>query len=126
MLGSFAIALTTAHAIKCVNETLPPRVRFKCSLIKVRFSINNVAGTVRTLVAVGTLKLSSMFVTTRPAGPRKISGSTTAGVSAVGAAVTIGAAGSLGETCSLTSVIAGAGITTPSVLSFTSVRSPGT
>ena len=124
MLGSFAIALTTAHAIKCVNETLPPRVRFKCSLIKVRFSINNVAGTVRTLVAVGTLKLSSMFVTTRPAGPRKISGSTTTGVSAIGAAA--GAADSLGETCSLTGVIAGAGITTPSVFSFTSVRSPGT
>ena len=34
-----------------------------------RLSISNFAGTVRTLVAVGTAKLASMLVTTRAAGP---------------------------------------------------------
>ena len=46
-------------------------------LITTLLSISNFTGTDRTLVAVGTERLASMFVTTRPAAPRSTSGSTT-------------------------------------------------
>ena len=60
-----------------VNDTLPPRPRDRWLLITTRLSISNFTGTDRTLVAVGTERLASMFVTTRPAAPRSTSGSTT-------------------------------------------------
>ena len=60
-----------------VNDTLPPRPRDRWLLITTLLSISNFTGTDRTLVAVGTERLASMFVTTRPAAPRSTSGSTT-------------------------------------------------
>ena len=50
-----------------------------------RLSISSLTGTARTLVAVGTVRLVSMFVTTRAAGPRSVDDLGAAG-SAVGAA----------------------------------------
>src|SRR3954468_4050258 len=52
-----------------VKETLPPRARFRWLLITIRLSISSLAGTARTLVAVGTSSEASMLVTTRAAGP---------------------------------------------------------
>ena len=60
-----------------VSDTLPPRPRDRWLLITTLLSISNFTGTDRTLVAVGTERLASMFVTTRPAAPRSTSGSTT-------------------------------------------------
>ncbi len=58
-----------------------------------RLSINNFAGTARTLVAVGTESDASIDCTTRPATPR--SGSTFAelGAATTGAGLTCGSAG---------------------------------
>ena len=56
----------------CVKETLPPRARFRWLLMTMRLSISSLAGTARTLVAVGTSSEDSMFVTTRAAGPRRM------------------------------------------------------
>src|SRR3712207_4308003 len=47
--------------MRWVNETLPPRARLRWLLMTMRLSIISFAGTVRTLVAVGTLRLASMF-----------------------------------------------------------------
>ena len=44
-----------------VNETFPPRARFKWLLITIRLSIINLAGTARTEVAVGTVREASML-----------------------------------------------------------------
>ena len=44
-----------------VNETLPPRARFKWLLMTVRLSIINFAGIARTEVAVGTESEASML-----------------------------------------------------------------
>ena len=52
-----------------VKETLPPRARFRWLLMTIRLSISSLAGTARTLVAVGTSREASMLVTTRAAGP---------------------------------------------------------
>src|SRR3712207_8089668 len=68
--------------MRCVNDTLPPRARFRWLLMTMRLSIISLAGTVRTLVAVGTVRLASMFVARLLAMPR--SGVTTS--SATGAA----------------------------------------
>src|SRR6185437_12525181 len=53
-----------------VKETLPPRARFRWLLMTMRLSISSLAGTARTLVAVGTWRLASMLVTTRADAPR--------------------------------------------------------
>ena len=50
-----------AHPMRCVKLTLPPRVRAMWLLITIRLSIMSLAGIVRTLVAVGTVRDSSMF-----------------------------------------------------------------
>ena len=50
-----------AQPIRCVKLILPPRVRAMWLLITMRLSIMSFAGTVRTLVAVGTVSDSSMF-----------------------------------------------------------------
>src|SRR3954453_20413316 len=80
-------ACTAAQAIRCVNDTLPPRERRRWLLITVRLSISSLAGTARTLVAVGTANDASMLVTTRAAGPRRtvVSTSFPTVVGAVGA-----------------------------------------
>src|SRR6185312_3256851 len=63
-------ARTIAKPIRWVKLTLPPRARRRWLLITMRLSINSLAGTARTLVAVGTVRLVSMFATTRAAAPR--------------------------------------------------------
>src|SRR6478735_9414813 len=55
--------------MRCVNETLPPRARLRWLLMTIRLSISSFAGTARTLVAVGIVRLASMLATTRAAGP---------------------------------------------------------
>src|SRR6056300_1219442 len=86
-----------------VKETFPPRPRARWLLMTTRLSINNFTGTERTLVAVGTLRLASMLVTTRPAAPRRISGCTASesvvdavGAGAAGAVFGAGLAGAAG------------------------------
>src|SRR6478672_6868969 len=56
--------------MRWVKLTLPPRLRCRWLLMTTRLSMRSLAGTARTLVAVGTARLLSMFVTTRAAGPR--------------------------------------------------------
>jgi hypothetical protein len=85
--------LIIAKAIKCVNETFPPRARLRWLLITIRLSIINFAGTARTLVAVGTVSEPSMLVTTRALTPRIGSNLAASGVLKTGAGLTIGSAG---------------------------------
>src|SRR6476469_8627759 len=80
-----------------VKLTLPPRERARWLLMTTRLSISSLAGTARTLVAVGTCRLDSMLVTTRAEAPR--SGLTSASLTGpvgrlAGASRVIGAAGS--------------------------------
>src|SRR5579863_493603 len=65
-------AWTTAYPIRWVNETLPPRPRRRWLLITIRLSTSSLAGTERTLVAVGTDRLAVMLVTVRAAAPRSL------------------------------------------------------
>ena len=83
----------------CVNETFPPRVRFKWFVITVRLSIINFAGIARTLVAVGTESDASIEATTRPATPRRGSKVAAPGVFKTGAGLTGACAGVGVETC---------------------------
>src|SRR6476469_4308333 len=53
-----------------VKLTLPPRARRRWLLMTTRLSAISLAGTARTLVAVGTASDASMFATTRAAAPR--------------------------------------------------------
>ena len=52
-----------------VNEILPPRARLRWLFITSRLSATSFAGMSRTLVAVGTVRLASMFATVRAAAP---------------------------------------------------------
>src|SRR6476659_1907308 len=63
-------ALTSAKPIRWVNDTLPPRARARWLLMTTRLSMRSLTGTVRTLVAVGTVRLVSMLVTVRAEAPR--------------------------------------------------------
>ena len=60
-----------------VKETFPPRPRARWLLITVRLSTKSFAGIARTLVAVGTFKELSIFVTTLALAP--LSGTISAG-----------------------------------------------
>ena len=60
-LGNTLSVCTIAQPMRWVNETLPPRARRRWLLMTIRLSIINLAGTVRTLVAVGMLRLASML-----------------------------------------------------------------
>ena len=71
MTGNSAAALTTAYPIKWVKLTLPPRERRRWLLMTTRLSISSLAGTARTLVAVGSASEASMLTTTRAAAPRR-------------------------------------------------------
>src|SRR6478609_2680192 len=90
--------------MRCVNDTLPPRPRARCALMSVRLSIRSLAGTARTLVAVGTWRLASMLTTTRAEGPRSFStvapgaaaGAGAAGLAAAGAFAAAGAGAAVG------------------------------
>src|SRR5438128_1512244 len=56
--------------MRWVNETLPPRARARWLLMTMRLSHSSLTGTVRTLVAVGTVRLLSMFWAVRAGAPR--------------------------------------------------------
>src|SRR3954449_13582969 len=56
--------------MRCVKDTLPPRERARWLLITMRLSTRSLAGTARTLVAVGTVSEAFMFLTTAAAAPR--------------------------------------------------------
>ena len=81
------MARTTAKPMMWVKLTLPPRVRPRYPLMIRRLTSSSFAGTSRKLVAVGTERLDSMFVTMRAATPRRGSPGTS-----TSAAVTVGAA----------------------------------
>src|SRR5215212_9789391 len=71
MFGNFLTACTIAYPIRWVNEILPPRVRLRWLLMTIRLSIISFAGMVRTLVAVGIVRLWSMFTDRVFAMPRR-------------------------------------------------------
>src|SRR5919112_1006184 len=56
--------------MRWVNETFPPRERARWLLMTMRLSASSFAGTARTLVAVGTVSETFMFLTTLAAAPR--------------------------------------------------------
>src|SRR5919199_4440825 len=56
--------------MRWVNDTFPPRERARWLLITIRLSASSLAGTARTLVAVGTVSEAFMFLTTLAAAPR--------------------------------------------------------
>src|SRR5215472_1062189 len=58
--------------MRWVNETLPPRSRLRWLLMTMRLSMSSLAGTARTLVAVGTVRLAAMFVAVRADAPRSL------------------------------------------------------
>src|SRR5579859_6408846 len=68
--GTARSARTMANPMRWVNETFPPRPRARWLLITMRLSASNLAGMDRTLVAVGTLRLVTMFSAVRAAAPR--------------------------------------------------------
>src|SRR3954465_5671685 len=73
----------------CVNDTLPPRARARWLLITMRLSIRSLTGTERTLVAVGTVRLASMFCAVRAGAPRR--------TVRVGSSLAVGVAGFSGS-----------------------------
>src|SRR3954469_11005526 len=75
----------------CVKDTLPPRARARWLLITMRLSQSSLTGTCRTLVAVGTVRLASMFATVRAGAPRR-----TVNVGSSDTCGALGSAGSLG------------------------------
>src|SRR5919107_3796068 len=56
--------------MRWVKETLPPRARARWLLMTMRLSHSSLTGTDRTLVAVGTERLRSMFCAVRAGAPR--------------------------------------------------------
>ena len=63
--GTASTACTTAHPIRWVKLTLPPRPPARKRLITRRFSSSSLAGTIRNEVAVGRSRLACMFFTMR-------------------------------------------------------------
>src|SRR5690242_10182298 len=74
-----------AKPSRWVKETLPPRPRLRWLLMTMRLSMSSLAGTARTLVAVGTSRLASMLVTVRAATPLRRTSSAPAGTAGAGA-----------------------------------------
>ena len=70
MFGNDSSALTSAKPRMWVKETLPPRVRLRWLLMTMRVSNISLAGTARTLVAVGTVREADMFLATAAEAPR--------------------------------------------------------
>src|SRR3712207_4236201 len=72
--------------MRWVNDTLPPRARARWLLMTIRLSHSSLTGTDRTLVAVGTLRLRSMFCAVRAGAPRSgvTDGSSVASAGALG------------------------------------------
>src|ERR1700709_2031091 len=70
MFGNSASARTIAYPSRWVNETLPPRERRRWLLMTMRLSARSLAGTARTLVAVGSSSEACMFLAIALAAPR--------------------------------------------------------
>src|SRR5437870_7337978 len=70
MFGNSCSARTIAYPMRCVKEIFPPLVRLRWLLITIRLSAISLAGTARTLVAVGTVSEASMFFAIAAAAPR--------------------------------------------------------
>src|SRR4051794_38476978 len=56
--------------MRWVKDTFPPRERARWLFMTMRLSASSLAGTARTLVAVGTVSETFMFLTTAAAAPR--------------------------------------------------------
>src|SRR5437588_1319619 len=124
MTGRVWRALTTAKPMRWVKLAFPPRVRARWLLRILRLTSRSLAGTWRTLVAVGTPRLASMLATMRAAAPRRGTGLSSASsraavgpagwaaaggawAGAAGAAGALGAAG--GEAAGAVAAAAAAG-----------------
>src|SRR5262245_15942778 len=68
--GCDASAWTIAYPMRWVKLTLPPRPRASALLMTMRLSESSLAGTARTLVAVGRVSEASILDTIRAATPR--------------------------------------------------------
>ena len=68
--GTASSARTTAKPMRWVKLTFPPEVRARCWLRIARLTSRSLAGTERTLVAVGTDSDAAMFCAMRAAAPR--------------------------------------------------------
>src|SRR5271165_7654709 len=79
--------------MRWVKLTLAPDVRASWLLRIWRLTSKSLAGTVRTLVAVGTLRLSTMLATMREAAPRRGNGAASSAAGRTG-----GGAGAEGAT----------------------------
>src|SRR5580658_6569374 len=84
--------------MRWVKLTLAPDVRARCWLSIERLTSRSLAGTVRTLVAVGMASDASMLTAMRAAAPRRATGAgpSVAGVSATAGAAGAGAGGAVG------------------------------
>src|ERR1700722_14022931 len=99
--------------IRWVKEIFPPRPRCRWLLMTIRLSMSSFAGTTRTLVAVGTLRLAAMFSAVLAAAPRSLLTSASLGGGATwpdGAAgeAWAGCAGAAGAAAGLGAVVSGA------------------
>src|ERR1700729_2287480 len=81
--------------MRWVKEIFPPRPRCRWLLMTIRLSISSFAGTARTLVAVGTVRLAAMFWAGRAAAPRSLLSSASLGGGAAGEACAGAAAAGL-------------------------------
>src|SRR6476661_11012408 len=105
--------------MRWVNNTLPPRERARWLLMTTRLSMSSLAGTARTLVAVGTDSDDSMLVTVRALAPRR--GLTSSWLTGP---VALGASGSRGLGCSLAAAASlSSGLSATAVSVFASDRS---
>jgi hypothetical protein len=96
-----------------VKETLPPLARFMWLFITMRLSMRSFAGMVRTLVAVGTVRLVAMFAARLLDMPRSgvttsfASGASPVGMTACG--LVIGASAGTGTGLAATDVVRAVG-----------------
>src|ERR1700704_6110512 len=107
MFGTLVSACTTAYAMRWVKLTLPPPPLRRRWLLRIwRLTSSSLAGTTRSDVAVGTVRLASMFSTMRAAAPRRGTGCSP---SRSGAVLVCAGDGGLVLTTGLVGVGAGAG-----------------
>src|SRR6185369_7990641 len=94
--------------MRWVKLTLPPRPRARWLLMTMRLSASSLAGTARTLVAVGTCSEASMFDTMRAATPRIGDVWAPAGAPGVAAGAALAGAAAVGVGAGAVGVGAGA------------------
>src|SRR5215207_10227556 len=98
-----------AQPMRCVNDTLPPRERRRWLLITMRLSIMSFAGMVRTLVAVGTERLWSMFAASVFGRPLRATISSSRSDSTTGCGLVIGTSAGTGWVRGATEVVRASG-----------------